>query len=326
MDQLSAHLDRGWDLVSRGDFDGAWTSAQKILELNDQCAEAHNLLGYIRAAQGDVENALEHYRHAIDLDDSLIEAKLNAAEVLIHPLHHFEEAIDLADEALDVARESDEIAEAMLLKIDALLHQGDMTTACRVAKALPTGPFETSGLGFLVGRAKFEVGDISGAEPLLHAAVQDDPANSDVAYHWALLLASQDKHAEARTWFLASREADQRSEPWPWSLKEDIFKTHAHAAIEHLSAKEKTLIGKAALIIADLPGAEVVAEGVDPRTGILLERSTETKKSDSPVNRVFIYQRNIERIAQGASQIENDIAQCLQQELNLTPSEPANPA
>ena len=29
MDQLSAHLDRGWDLVHRGDAQGAASSAQR---------------------------------------------------------------------------------------------------------------------------------------------------------------------------------------------------------------------------------------------------------------------------------------------------------
>src|SRR4051812_47623066 len=32
MDQFTAHLDRGWDLVNRGDFAGALISAQKSLE------------------------------------------------------------------------------------------------------------------------------------------------------------------------------------------------------------------------------------------------------------------------------------------------------
>ena len=45
MDQFAAHLDRGWDLVSRGDLAGALVSAEKSLELDAASPEAHNLLG-----------------------------------------------------------------------------------------------------------------------------------------------------------------------------------------------------------------------------------------------------------------------------------------
>jgi tetratricopeptide (TPR) repeat protein len=315
MDQLSAHLDRGWDLASRGDFEGAWTSAQKILELDERSAEAHNLLGYIRAAQGDAEDALEYYRQAIDLDDGLIEAKLNAAEVLIHPLHHFDEAIDLADDALDVARESDEIAEAMLLKIDALLHRGDLEGAARVAMRLPTGPFENIRLGFMVGRAKFEVGDIEAAEPLLRAALEREQGNGDVLYQWALLLRAQDKIVDARAALLAAREIDQRSQAFEWALSSDQFKTRAQAAIARLSDNHRAMLAAASVIVSDLPGAEVVAEGVDPRVGVLLEGPTDAERTSGPVERVFIYQRNIERSAQGGTQIEEEIIECLEHEL-----------
>ena len=44
MDQFSAHLDRGWDLVQRGDTRGAEASARRALEIDPQSPEAFNLL------------------------------------------------------------------------------------------------------------------------------------------------------------------------------------------------------------------------------------------------------------------------------------------
>src|SRR5450432_2613697 len=95
MDQFTAHIDRGWDLVHRGDLRGAQLSAEKGLELDPQSPEAHNLLGYVKAAQGQPEDAIELYRQAIALDDTFVEAMLNAAEVLIHPLHDFDGAVGM---------------------------------------------------------------------------------------------------------------------------------------------------------------------------------------------------------------------------------------
>ena len=50
MDQLSAHLDRGWDLAQKGDATGASECGKRALELDPQSPEVHNLLGY--AADG----------------------------------------------------------------------------------------------------------------------------------------------------------------------------------------------------------------------------------------------------------------------------------
>ncbi|MCB9667541.1 MAG: hypothetical protein H6715_05410 [Myxococcales bacterium] len=257
----------------------------------------------------------------MDLDDSLIEAKLNAAEVLIHPLHDFDEAIELANDALDIARESDEIAEAMLLKIDALLHRGDAEHASRVAGGLPIGPFERAGLDFMVGRAKFEVGDLIGAEPLLRAAFEREKNNGDVLYVWGLFLRAQQKTQESLIWLLAAREADQRTPSWPWSLEPGAFRTRVDAALARLEESARAKIVDVAVIVADLPGAEVVTGGVDPRAGVHWDGcQDEPSESQSP-SFLFVYQRNIERIAHGGGDVEDEILHCLEH-LLASDSEP----
>src|ERR1051325_3941535 len=136
MDQFSAHLDRGWDLVQRGDSKGAELSARRALEIDSQSPEAYNLLGYVAALQGELEEAVEHYRQAIALDDTYLEAMLNAAEVYIHPLGEFDEAIEMCDQALDLAEVDEEIIDALLLKFDALLGKADTEEAARVIARL----------------------------------------------------------------------------------------------------------------------------------------------------------------------------------------------
>ena len=100
MDQFTAHLDRGWDLVNRGDLAGALISAQKSLEINAESPEAHNLIGYIHQAEGRSDDALDHYKQAIAIDDTYVEAMLNAAEVLIHGLQDVDGGLAMLDEAL----------------------------------------------------------------------------------------------------------------------------------------------------------------------------------------------------------------------------------
>jgi tetratricopeptide (TPR) repeat protein len=131
MDQLSAHLDRGWDLAQKGDAPGASACAKRALELDPQSPEVHNLLGYTSALIGDSDEALEHYRQAIALDETYLEAMLNAAEVLMHPLGEWDEAVDLCDDALEYAETKEEIADCLLLRVDALLGKGDVEEAKR---------------------------------------------------------------------------------------------------------------------------------------------------------------------------------------------------
>src|SRR5678815_4158341 len=113
MDQLSAHLDRGWDLAQKGDAAGASACAKRALEIDPQSPEVHNLLGFGAALAGESEEALEHYRQAIALDETYLEAMLNAAEVLMQPLGDWDEAIAMCSDALDYAETPEEIADCI---------------------------------------------------------------------------------------------------------------------------------------------------------------------------------------------------------------------
>src|SRR6202046_5437087 len=100
-DQLTATLDRGWDLAQKGDASGAIACAKRALEIDPQSPEVHNLMGFASALEGAAEDALEHYRLAIALDETYFEAMLNAAEIMIAPLDDLEGAIAQIEDALD---------------------------------------------------------------------------------------------------------------------------------------------------------------------------------------------------------------------------------
>src|SRR5580704_16712507 len=146
-DQLTAHLDRGWDLAQKGDSAGASACAKRALEIDPQSPEVHNLMGFAAALEGDADEALEHYRQAIALDETYFEAMLNAAEVLIAPLADHDGAIVQIEEELD---------DCILLKVDALMAKADYEEAKRAMKMLPDGPFNGPTYLFLIGRAWYE--------------------------------------------------------------------------------------------------------------------------------------------------------------------------
>lgn len=317
MDQLTAHLDRGWDLVHRGDLRGALLSAEKSVELDAQSPEAHNLLGYVKAAVGQADEALEHYRQALALDETFVEAMLNAAEVSIHPLHDFAGAIELVEEALDFAENDDEVADAVLLKYDAYMHQGDKNGAARVAKSLPKGPFESPRLDFLVGRACFETGLHDEAKRLLLSAVKREPRDADAHYTLALAQEALGDAAAMVASFLDARAADLLAPPFPWALERSAFAARAREAIARLPAPLCAALANAQIIVSDCPGAEVVADGIDPRLPVLLDTTqrSATSTAETSITRVFVYQRNVERVAEDSAQVNDEIERALEDEL-----------
>jgi tetratricopeptide (TPR) repeat protein len=314
VDQLSAHLDRGWDLAQKGDAVGAHACAKRALELDPSSPEVHNLLGYSAALGGDSEEALDHYRQALALDDTYFEAMLNAAEVLMHPLGEWDDAVDMCDDALDLAETPEEEADCVLLKVDALLGKGDGDSARRALARLPDGPFANPNYAFLIGRAHYEVGDTDRASALLEEAARRDPQHADAQYYLGLL---RDERGDARgaiEAFLRSRALDIVQPPPAWSPSPDAF----GAMVERVIAKCHALLGRfvreAEVYVVDLPGSELIVEGVDPRAMVILD-TPPSPQDDRPVGRIFIYQRNVERVAGSLDALEDELFAAVEREV-----------
>jgi tetratricopeptide (TPR) repeat protein len=332
MDQFTAHLDRGWDLVNRGDFPGALVSAQKGLELDPESPEAHNLIGYIHQAEGRSEDALEHFRQAIAIDETYVEAMLNAAEVLIHVLRDYENGLSILEDALDFAEGDDEVADAQLLRFDALMHQGDRDGAVKLAAGLPEGPFEGTHLDLMIGRVKFETGDLDGAEKHLTRAVESEEQRGDAFYYQGLVREARGDTRGATLCFLRAREADLSAPRPAWSTTQQHFERRVQAAVKRLPDSLATCIEGALVVVSDVPGPEVVAEGVDPHVGVLLDELMDANGRSSPdeeraqrAGRVFVYQRNIERWAESSERVEDEILRALEHEISLTFPDPTQP-
>jgi tetratricopeptide (TPR) repeat protein len=328
MDQFSAHLDRGWDLVQRGDARGAELSARRALEIDSQSPEAYNLLGYVAALQGEFEDAIESYRQAIALDDTYLEAMLNAAEIYIHPLAEYDEAIAMCDHAIELAETDDELVDALLLKFDALFGNGDVDGATALCQSFPSGPFDNPNHTFLVARALYEIGEMDRATPLVEEAVNRIPKNPEVFYYLGLIQDERGDVAAATQAFLRSRELDLCLPAPAWSLTRETFEVTARRALASLDEPLRAFVREDELYVADAPGVEVVVDGVDPRALLLLDATT-TKPSDpQPSARLFIYQRNVERLAGSVELVEAEIRSALEREITgaFIDNEPPPPA
>ncbi|MCS6898460.1 MAG: tetratricopeptide repeat protein [Myxococcales bacterium] len=320
MDQFSAHLDRGWELISRNDPRGAEASARRALELDPQSPEAYNLLGYCAALEGNAEEAVEAYRQAIALDDTYFEAMLNAAEVYIHPLRDFEEAVKMCDQAMELAETDEELVDAALLKFDALVSQGEdkLGEARELLERLPPPPYENPMHTFLVGRALFELGELERAVPLIEEAAAKDPKHGEAWYYLGLVRAEQGDEGRATEAFLRARELDLLLPQPPWSPSREAFAALCRNAIGRLDSVLGSYLRYANVYVSDVPGVELVVDGVDPRTLLLFDGISPPDQPHVPCTRVFFYQRNLERFVGNAEDIEDEILAALEREITLT--------
>jgi hypothetical protein len=77
--------------------------------------------------------------------------------------------------------------------------------------------------------------------------------------------------------------------------------------------------------VAELPGVEVVVDGVDPRALLMLDAIGAAPGDAAPTARVFVYQRNVERVAGTIELVEAEMKSALEREIRLTFLEPEGP-
>ena len=85
-------------------------------------------------------------------------------------------------------------------------------------------------------------------------------------------------------------------------------------AIEGLDVVLARYVREAEVYVVDLPGAELVVDGVDPRALLVLD--TPPAEQDAPARvRVFVYQRNVERAAGALEGMDREVAAALEREV-----------
>ena len=106
-----------------------------------------------------------------------------------------------------------------------------------------------------------------------------------------------------------------------WAPDRAGFEELLRAAIARLPAPMLAMLVGAEVIVAELPGAEVVADGVDPRVCLLFDTADgmgRPPRERGKVQRLFFYQRNTERSVEELSELGDEIYLVLEEELVAT--------
>jgi tetratricopeptide (TPR) repeat protein len=179
-----------------------------------------------------------------------------------------------------------------------------------VLEDLPGGPYEGGNYDFLIGRALYDVGRLTEAEERLRRAVDADPGHADAHYYLGVMADEQGDLDRAIEHFVKVRELDIRAPRVPWSPQSAEFGQIVDQAISELPAELVVHITGARIYATEAPGIELCAEGCDPRAPVLLDGV-----GDNGSMRLFVYQRNIERICYSLDVMKTDLPGLIAREI-----------
>jgi hypothetical protein len=152
--------------------------------------------------------------------------------------------------------------------------------------------------------------------PFIEEAVRTDPSHADAHYYLGLLRDDASDARGAVEAFLKSRALDLAKAPPAWAPSPEAFAQLVRRVIQGLDTLLSRWVRDADVYIVDVPGAELVVDGVDPRATIILDARTPADESEGPLQaRLFIYQRNVERGAGSIASLETELAQALEREI-----------
>jgi hypothetical protein len=208
----------------------------------------------------------------MELDPEYLDPILYAAELSLHPRGELDECIRLCDEALALldAEQREELVDALLLKVEALLMKADEPAARAVLGGLPSGPYADPMFHLRAGRACYDLGLLGESESHLQAVLAVDSTVGDAHYFVGLIREQRGDYGGMVRAFRRVRELDLGEPLPPWALSEPAFESHVGRLVAGLPPRIRSLLGQSPVIAADYPGLELVIEGHDPRSPVLI--------------------------------------------------------
>ncbi len=225
------------------------------------------------------------------------------------------EAIESARKAIDLTTSVEDRAIAMMLKARFELAAGDVAAARQTLDA--AAPALASGELWLKAEAadlRLDAGDVAAARDIyerLTAAYPDEP---DAWY--GLGMAAEragDEKAKIAAWRKSlALEAAMPFDEDSAHLSEAGLGEVAEEALADLPARAQALLKNVPIIVADLPSAADVAEGLDPRllglfTGTPYPDIANVGGAAPHLTQILLFRRNLERIAENEDQLRDEI-------------------
>ncbi len=310
-EQTADLLQTAWERLDAGDAEAALRLAVRAQSAAGDHAEVLMLQGAIAAQRDDVDAALTAMRRAAEADPTHPRPLIYAADLQLNFFDDPEAAIELLDRAIDLAENDDELIDAVILKAEAAIATGERDDEARECLAELEGcAVEDAGLWCEAGDLYMALGDVDHAQHCYEAALDEDEVAD--AYHGLGMVydARGAQEAMVGAW-RRTRELDLAAAPEAWHLPPAEFEAIAEAALRELPREVLDRLENVPILIEDAPSEALIADGTDPRLLGLFSGTPMPQKSTEgqplAIDTVHLFQRNIERAAEGPEHLADEI-------------------
>jgi predicted Zn-dependent protease with MMP-like domain len=264
---------------------------------------------------GNVEEALALLSRTALADPEWATPEIWAAELIAGDPERLAEALDHATRALDRAEEEDEYLEALAVKAGIEVDLGKLGAARRTLAELPPPEVATASTDpaweLEVAHLLLAVGDVEQAQQRF-STLTAAHANLAEAWHGAGLAAEVlgDEEGKRQAW-LRTLALDQQQPMEDPLLSEVEMQEVAEEALGELPERARALIENVPIVIANLPVAEDVRHGLDPRLLGLFEGGAYPDASSvggpPQLARILLFRKNLERVAADEDELRDEI-------------------
>jgi len=311
---IEKDLDQAWELLESGDLAAVQVLAERLRAQAPDEPDVLLLSAACEREEGHAEKALALLAKAAAADPEWATPEIWAAELLAADPERLREALEHASRAFDLAEEEEEYLEALAVKAGIEVDLGAVEAARRTLAELP--PADPSSVRPQVQLAEADpswqleiahlflaVADPAEARRRFQSLTDADPQLSDAWHGLGLAAEIQgDEEEKRRAWLRALALEEKRPLEDPL-LTEAEMAAVAEAALAELPPRARSLIENVPIVIADLPAAEDVGQGLDPRLLGLFEGTSYREASSlagSPqLARILLFRKNLESIAGG---------------------------
>lgn len=313
MSDSSTRLDQGWRKIEAGDYTSACQMAEAELRSDPENPDALLLLGACHRWQGDVEAAITAFARASTADPEWCEPALWLAEIFAQELDSPAEALAHAAAALERAEEEAEFFDAVLLKAEIEIQLGRLRAAQATLSELPPAGEVALPAEQALDLAHLFLEAESGeeAERRFRLLAEQDEEDAEAWYGLGLCAEAKGDEAGKRMAWRRVLELDRKAPLDSPHMSETEMTEVAELALQELPKVARKLIANVPILVVDLPAADEVEHGLDPRLLGLFEGAAYAEASSvggtPQVTQILLFRKNLERLALDGEDLREQI-------------------
>jgi len=306
--RLDAELDKGFAALEDGRLDDAEAAIERCRRLDRDHPDVVALAAAVADARGNGDNALALYRQLVELrpDDPM--PRICAARLELHALGDPDGALDTLDGAFDFIDEEADLVEAILVRTEALVAIDDLESARAALSELSTSVIDDGELALDLAELALAAEDPTTAARWIEIALKHDKLRADALHLLGRVHESRGDDKKMIEVWQEVRALDAAAPTPQVSISEDELERLAVAALDELPDDVRAKLANVPILIEDLPSAELVADGLDPRLLGLFQGNEMADHGAVPaVTNIHLFRRNLERISADLDQLAEEV-------------------